>query len=267
MTRAVRDAVAPISVDYVNAAVPGYTVRSSLRNLRERVAALDPDVIVIYHGTNDLSAETRALATEQGLYREAADRESSWLAEHSLLWYLLEKNVRIMNLQREAAEAQGRLSFSAQALGADFRSRMTELVMEAADVAPLVFLVTFSHRLRAGQSPEEKLEAAASALYYMPFMTPDGLISSFERYNEIIRAVAGSTPALLIEGALDIPGDGLHFNDTVHFTDTGSRKMAQRVTRAILEAPAFQRLVQNKQRNLSYYHHPNNRRIVRPSAH
>ena len=49
-------------VDYVNAGVPGYSTAQSIKNLESRVASLDPDVIVIYHGTNDLSSDTRQMA-------------------------------------------------------------------------------------------------------------------------------------------------------------------------------------------------------------
>jgi lysophospholipase L1-like esterase len=234
-----------ISVDYINGAVPGYTVLSSLRNLRERVFPLDPDVIIIYHSTNDLSVETRAMAVEQGIYNQQAD-EASWLSKYSLLWYLVEKNLRIAALQQDVLKTQGRLQFSPEELGADFRAGMTELVREAANTADLVVLVTFSHRIRSEQSADEQLEAAASALYYMPFMTPEGLAVAFARYNDIIRDVANESGALLIEKEFDIPGDAIHFNDTVHFKDEGSRAMAQRIFEDLIKAPAFKKLIAEK---------------------
>jgi len=40
----------------------------------------------------------------------------------------------------------------------------------------------------------------ASAIFYIPFMTPEGLFTSYERYNQIIRDVAKKTGVLLIEG-------------------------------------------------------------------
>ena len=71
-----------VSIDYVNAAVPGYTTSSSLRKLEHRVRPLQPDVIVIYHATNDLASNSRKLAYAQGKYREP---KTSWMAEKSLL--------------------------------------------------------------------------------------------------------------------------------------------------------------------------------------
>jgi len=246
----IQDAYHDIPIEYVNGAVPGYTVTSSLRNLHERIVPLDPDVIVIYHATNDLSVETRDMATKQGIIREGEVGKTSWLADYSLLWYLVEKNLRLMKLQSEAKEQQGRLQFDPAELGSEFRKNLTDLVHEAQGVAKVVVLVTFSHQVRAEQTSEQQLKAATSALYYMPFMTPEGLIASFSRYNETIREVGQESGVLLIAAEMTIPGDGEHFNDTVHFKDKGSRAMAQRLSGALLKAPSFKALVEAKETSL-----------------
>jgi lysophospholipase L1-like esterase len=246
VTQALQDAIPDINFDFVNGAVPGYTVESSLRNLRKRVAPLQPDVIVIYHATNDLSQETRSLALEQGIYENGKVGEKSWLAEYSLLWYLVEKNLRLNDLQRDAVANKERLVFSPAALGAQFRKELISLVTEAREVAGIVTLVTFSHQVRPEQTPEQQLIAAKSALYYMPFMTPHGLIEAFTQYNEIIRDVARETGAVLIEGETVIPGDSEHFNDSVHFKDAGSRAMARRVSEVLLKSAEFRALAAGK---------------------
>jgi len=222
-------------VDYVNGGVPGYTVKSSLKNLEHRVVPLQPDIVVIYHATNDMSAELRRLAADRGLLGEGKVA-SSWLSNKSLLWNLAEKNFRIWIAQRKARKEVDRLQVDAGSLGAAFRSALIELVRRAQQKARIVALATFSARLRSEQSEDVQLQAAASALYYMPFMTPRGLLDSYAQYNRIIREVAQETGALLIDGENDIPGDATHFSDSVHFSDEGSSAMAIRVSRALLES-------------------------------
>lgn len=246
VTEAIQREYKHINVDYVNAAVTGYTVKSSLLNFRRRVAALRPDVTVIYHATNDLSWETRYLAQEQGIYEGGGKEKNSWLAEHSHLWYLVVKNIRIKGVQRDALDARDRLEFSPSNLGTHFRKHLTQLVNEAKEVSEVVALATFSHQIRPEQTPQQQLAAAASALYYMPFMEPQGLMEAFRRYNQIIAEVASETGAVLIRGEEIIPGDGEHFNDTVHFKDAGSRIMAQRVAEALLNIPGFRTLADGK---------------------
>jgi lysophospholipase L1-like esterase len=224
-------------VDYVNAGVPGYTVASSTRNLQHRVSSLSPDVIVIYHATNNLSGELRELAAHTGLTTDAKVQTQFWLGEYSLLWYLAEKNLRIWMAQQKATANIDRLEVDPATLGDEFRRDLTILVRDAQRHAKVVAIATFSTQLREHQTPEQQLDASASALYYAPFVTPSTLIKSYRRYNDIIREVAKATGATLIEGEDDIPGDRAHFNDTVHFTTLGSRAMATRVGNVLAGDP------------------------------
>ncbi|MBL8378254.1 MAG: SGNH/GDSL hydrolase family protein [Burkholderiales bacterium] len=247
VTERIRQAYPGRAIDFVNGGVPGYTVASSRKNLQHRITALAPDIIVIYHATNDLSGEVRALAVAAGIPGAAESGRMGWLERNSLLWELVVKNLRVRNAQRDSGEVP-RLSVDARALGANFRRELTELVREAKASAPLVAVATFSTRLRASQSLEEKRQAAVSALVYMPFMTVDGLIESYARYNQIIREVAAQEGALVIEGEHDIPGDAAHFFDTVHFSDAGSRAMAKRVADALLAASEFKAVAEAPRR-------------------
>jgi lysophospholipase L1-like esterase len=241
-TEELRRAFPRARIDYVNGGVPGYVVESSLRNLVHRVAPLQPDVVIIYHATNDMSAEVRELAAAKGLLREARVEPPSWLADHSLLWNLAEKNYRIWIAQRKAEANVGRLEVDAPMLGERFRRNLTGLVRAAQQRASVVAIATFSSQLRVGQDPEQQIRASASALYYMPFMTTAGLLAGYGRYNQIIREVAAETGAVLVEGENEIPGDPLHFADTVHFTDAGARAMAGRVARALAQRTPVQAL-------------------------
>ncbi|MEZ5502867.1 MAG: SGNH/GDSL hydrolase family protein [Halioglobus sp.] len=228
-----------IDIDYVNAAVPGYTTQTSLKNLNYRIENLHPDIVIIYHATNDLSQEVWKLAESQGLTPSSSNNQPSWLAQHMLLWDLAEKNIRIIFAQHTAESEVGRVSLDEKRFGESFRSDLGQLVEAASSGGRTVAVVTFSARLRPEQSLEEKKKSAVSALFYMPFMSLDGLLFGYKRYNEIIREVARNHNAILIEGENLIPGDATHFVDSVHFTDTGSRLMADRVINSLSTNPDF----------------------------
>jgi lysophospholipase L1-like esterase len=234
--------------DFVNGGVPGYTVRSSTLNLQHLVDPLDPDLVVIYHATNDLSGEVNQLAVEQGL--TAADRNrQNWMARHFLLWELVEKNLKVMGAQRGAESDAHRVVLDKARIGTGFDKDLRELMELAGRDNRRVAVATFSTQLRAEQTTEEKKRAAVSALVYMPNMSLDSLLFGYAKYNDIIRTVAGDRGALLIEGENEIPGDAAHFVDTVHFNDAGSRKMAERVSAALANDPAFIRLVESRRRH------------------
>ena len=238
-----RHAFPKVRFDYVNAAVPGYTMSSMLKSMDRRVAALEPDVVIIYEASNNLSGELREVAAKQGVIEAAQWEPFSWPSRYSLLWSLTEKNLRVFSAQRSARINPKRLSVDTTTLGKEYREELTEVVRAAQRSAKVVALATFSIHPRIEQAEEEQLHATSSAFVYMPFVTPRLVIDSFERYNQIVREVARETGVLLIEGENDIPGDRIHFADTVHFTDAGSKAMAERVTRALTISADLQNLV------------------------
>ena len=124
-----------------------------------------------------------------------------------------------------------------------FRDDLATLVSAAGDVAPVEAVATFSVQYRRDQTPEQQTKAAATSLYYMPYMTIEGLLQSFDAYNAAIRDVASQEAAILIGGEDRIPGDSTHFKDSVHFADAGSAKMAERVSDALLASTEFLDLV------------------------
>lgn len=234
--------------DYVNAGVPGYGLDSELKNFELRVRPLRPDVVVIYEATNDLSFDTYQLAKARGLRFSRPGESRSRLSRYSFLWFLVEKNITVMLRQAEAGAESEKLHFDPRELSRGFEARLTSLVRSAQRVAPVVAVATFSPRLRRNQPRDEQVKAAVTSLYYMPYMTVDGLVDGFEEYNRVIRTVAAKTGALLIEGANRIPPDAEHYTDSVHFTDAGSRVMAARVSLALQQSPALRDLVRARSR-------------------
>jgi lysophospholipase L1-like esterase len=198
VTASVAAAFPQAKFDYVNGGVPGYTVASSMKNLLLRVAPLQPDVIVIYEGLNDLSGELREVAVRQGVTSDPKPQQLSWPSRYSLLWNLAEKNLLILASQRAAARNEGRLAAVPQNVGEQYRNRLTELVRAAQSHAKLVAVVTLSARLRQRQTPEQQLAALSSALFYMPFISPNALLDAYQKYNDINRDVARDTGALVI---------------------------------------------------------------------
>ena len=236
-------------IDFVNAGVPGYTVESMRKILRHRVAALKPDLIVVYEATNELSAEVRRRALAEKVIDSPVAHHPGWLERHSLLWELVVKNMRVRSAQAQpSTSGMRKLTVDPSSLGGSFRTDLSALLREARATGAHVAVVTFATHLRPGQSEEQSRRAAVSALVYMPFMTIDGLLAGYARYNDVIREVARTEGATLIGGEDSVPGDPQHFADSVHFNDAGSRAQARRVADALAGDPAVQALLSARQR-------------------
>lgn len=229
-----------LDLDYINAGVSGYSTTSTRDNLSHRVLPLEPDIVVIYHATNDISKDTREAAKLQGLYRGHGDA-GTWLAQHSMAWSLLEKNLILQSRIQQADSPEDRGVVNTAGLADEFAARLRGLIQLTRESGAEPVLVTFSYRAREGMSEDELLDACFSSLYYMPHMSPAGLLEIFTEYNEAIRRVSQETGCLLIEGADEIPGDGEHYRDSVHFHGPGLRKMATRVSSGLLESDLLAR--------------------------
>ncbi len=243
VTKALHEHWPALDLDYINAGVPGYTIHALLPALEKRVAQFKPDIIVIYEATNDLSANGYQLAHQQGVAPRHQEANIGWLGRHSLFAYLIEKNLEVRRLQREASNPAHKIKLDMPVLDAEFRQDYVNLVVASQKVAKVVATVTFSPRLRPGQSPKERREAAVTALYYMPYMTIADLLTGYAQYNQVIREVAKSYGTLLVGDEDAIPADAQHYADSVHFTDAGSIAMAHRVARVLIASPAVQALV------------------------
>ena len=119
VSQELESAMPNLSVDYVNAGVAGYTTEDSIINLEKRIVPLQPDVVMIYHATNDLSRETRNLAMAAGIKRTNLATRESWLGRYSLLWHLVEKNLALKAVQ-DTSE-QELLTLDQNAIGGEFR--------------------------------------------------------------------------------------------------------------------------------------------------
>ncbi len=228
--------------DYINAGVPGYTSATSLRNLRLRAAEFEPDLIVIYHATNDLTQISKKEAIKKGIKFSLGDRQMVWLSNYSVLVNLIKNNFIIWNVQNSASENANKLDVLDNILAKLFQQNLEALVSESQKVAKKVALVTFSVRIRSQQSDDEQKKSAITSLYYMPYIVPKDFIRYFSAFNDVIRKVAVQTGALLVGNEHSIPGTAEYFKDSVHFTDKGSRDMAQRVANALIKAGAVESL-------------------------
>lgn len=232
-------------VDYLNAGVGGHQLEQMRVNLEQRVAPFEPDVIFLYEATNDLTHDSRELAIARGVYDGHADR-GSWLGEVSLGWYLLEKNLLVSGRSRGASGAAGRLQFSPGELSRGYRERLTALCAAARARAKLVVLVSFCIQARRGQDAARLAEACNTSFYYMPYMTAEGLLDAFDELNRTAREVAAEQGVLFLDVADRVPGDRVHFNDSVHFKDAGCVVFAEAVLEKLAAEPRWNELVHGK---------------------
>ena len=221
------------SVRVVNAGVSGYTSWETLASYMVRVSDLEPDLVIVYHGVNDILARLvwppEAYRSDNSAYRSPAS-QVHWpaLHEHSDLlrvlgilagWTEPHRNLDRLFGGRGSAwvgtAGQGEEDL-ARMLDANppvyFERNLTHLARAARDDGAAVLLPTFVHC--TGFAGRVESESAAFA-------------RAHREMNDSLRAVAAASSARVCELAAAYPDDAARFQDAVHMTAEGCALMAR----------------------------------------
>ena len=234
-----------VSIQVINAGVPGYNALQSLKNLTHRVLALQPDLVIYYEANNDMAHDLNKLAHERGLIDDPSGKVPPWvqrLSEISLLFDLTYKNLVISRSQSEGRTSklngvpkdlpQRRFTGLLGAMHQELQARGVPFVLS-----------TYLVKYRRDQTPAAQAANIGVLFYYMPWATPDDFLDAMDYYNEAIVAFARANGVPVLEERVSIPGDDRHFVDYIHLTDAGCAKMAERFDRFLEEQKLVQPLV------------------------
>lgn len=225
-----------VRIDYVNAGHPGYFTRQMMKMFEDHIARLEPDVVLIYG--NDLNADSAYLARTSKIYSGVHVRPSR-LAKRWRLWGKVEQNLTFARRMLSVYSSEKKLKIDPQELTRQYRTRLENLIGLCRATAPVVAVVSGGGRLQRDQRRWQQYRASITNVYYMPYMSITGMIEAREAYQRAQIDTAEKTGCGLIDLAEAIPPDGAHYVDSTHFTDAGSRRMAETVSESLLVNPEF----------------------------
>lgn len=207
-------------VEVINAGVPGYTSWESLINLQLRVLDLAPDLIVVYHGTNDVHARLvppdRYRRDGTGS-RKPWDPGYRWWDRSAFLHYV---GIRLDLSRRNELIHRTRLAYPEEAANATawldanppvyFEENLSEMVALARRHGARLVMATWAHN-------PGKNDYAALPYYER----------GFEENNEAIRRVAAREDAPVYDFAAEMPLEDRYWADGRHVTEEGARVKAE----------------------------------------
>lgn len=207
---------------------PGYTLAQSLANLRRRIAPLRPEVIVVYHGINDLLPLTiegidpdddfAYSAAMTSLSGTVIDRRDGWL-DHSAGVTLAYNHLLALARSRR----RGDYSLEDLERSERFSRDLRALVEEAQRLGAKVVLVTLAHAPPvAGRISTWGEESLA--------------VAGIERNASFVRALAREKSLLCVDAAAALNGKAECFIDLCHFSDLGRDRLAELVRPAVRQA-------------------------------
>jgi len=223
------------TVEVWNAGFPGWTTVENLVSLALRDVDLDPDVVVLYQGINDLQPASHHPFDRQ--YVEGHAAESVRALGFELApprWYehsVLVERVRILvmgssspfdRVARPSMDERRLEELPPEAVAA-FERNVRSFVSLAASHGAQVLLVTQPLRLRQAHLETDR----AYLLQWVGGLDADTTVTELERFNAVLRGLAADGNAHLADAAIEISWSDEDFADPMHFSGRGSQRFAE----------------------------------------
>jgi len=218
------------NVEVINAGVPGYNSWEILINLEFRVLDLEPDLVIIYEGTNDVHARL----VEPSAYRgDNSGRRQSWhippvpLWEHSALLRILS---RMTNFSRQVSVDD--FASSPTFLSWPFEYRLDEDGLDPAKILennpPIYFQRNLENMIAIAKAHGTEVLFATWAYspYLNDYASKDYYQQGFQENNEVVKDVANRHHIPVFDFATVMPQDAKYWADGRHVNEAGALEKA-----------------------------------------
>ncbi|MDW3094733.1 MAG: AMP-binding protein [Gammaproteobacteria bacterium] len=213
-------------VNVINAGIEGHSVSDSLKLVEGIIYDLNPTMIIVYPGFNDITTLCNANnETGSKVYSLPYLQLPNWIQSKEMirkntLFVRDHKNSRFNSLNPNDVDPSA------------YRNDIEKLVVSIKQQGITPVLATVARSFN-NVEPELKNELAVSALYFYHCLDLEGLLAITDLYNQQIRKVAEKHDILLIDASRSMPGGNKYFVDAGHFTLTGEQKMAKIIFDAV----------------------------------
>jgi lysophospholipase L1-like esterase len=218
------------NVEVINAGVPGYNSWEMLTNLEFRVLDLDPDLVIIYEGTNDVHARM----VEPSSYRgDDSGRRQPWHVPQVPAWEhstFLRTLSRMMNFTRQVSVDD--FTSSPTFLSWPYEYRLNEIELSPAGILeknpPIYFQRNLENMIAIAN--EHGIEVLFSTWAYSPYLndyaSKDYYQQGFQENNEVVKEVANLHHVALFDFAAVMPQDANYWADGRHVNEAGALEKA-----------------------------------------
>jgi hypothetical protein len=230
------------------------TTRDSLLKYRE-LGAQRFDVIIVYHGINDLRADQIPETDYRDDYSHMDwYRRVNWLSENQdrLRWsaipYVL-RDIRVVfekltGRYRPAVEGAVDLELGYHDVHKTkdaFRSNLEGILSLARERGDRVLLMTYAWHIPDDYTykgfKRKQIDYATHRVAVEGWGSAESVATGLRAHNEVVRELAAEHPeALFVDQEALIPGEGLYWNDVCHLTVRGTALFAGNAADAIQSA-------------------------------
>lgn len=214
------------NVQVINAGVPGYNSWEILVNLEFRVLDLDPDLIIIYEGTNDVHARL----VEPSAYRgDDLGRRQAWQVPPVALWEhsaLLRIVSRMMNVTRQVSIDD--FVSSPTYVSWPFEYRLSEDNLDPAEILkenpPIYFRRNLVNMSAIAKEHDVTIMLAtwAHSPHMEDYAAQDYYKHGFQENNDVVQEVATDQQVPLFDFAEVMSQEPIYWADGRHVNEAGA---------------------------------------------
>lgn len=214
------------NVQVINAGVPGYNSWEILVNLEFRVLDLDPDLVIIYEGTNDVHARM----VEPSAYRgDNMGRRQAWQVPPVAPWEhiaLLRIVSRMMNRSRQVSIDD--FVSSPTYVSWPYEYRLSEDNLDPSEILdenpPIYFRRNLENMcaIAKGHDVTILLSTWAHSPYLKDYAAQDHYQHGFKENNDVVKDVATDRQVPLFDFAAVMPQDAKYWADGRHVNEAGA---------------------------------------------
>jgi lysophospholipase L1-like esterase len=213
-------------VEVINAGVPGYNSWEILANLEFRVLDLDPDLVIIYEGTNDVHARLVDPAAYRG---DDSGRRQPWRVPPVAWW----EHSALLRIASRMANMTRQVSVDDFVSAPTYLSWPFEERLEARDLDPVYVLgenppIYLRRNLNnmIAVARENGVDIMLATWAYSPYLNDyasEGYYQAgFQENNEVVRAAANQHGVPLFDFVKVMPQDKQYWADGRHVNEAGA---------------------------------------------
>lgn len=226
LEKILRDKYGYENVEVINAGVGGYNSWESLINLEFRVLDIEPDLIIVYHGTNDVHAR---MVDPESYRGDNSGRRKQWeppsvpLLEHSALFRVLLRKSGITTQVGIGNFVESDTAYGPYSLKNHDPFELLE------KNPPVYFRRNLNNMIAVSRANDADimLSTWAYSPYFDDYASTDYYQKGFAQNNEVVKEAAASSGVPLFDFASVMPRDKKYWADGRHVNELGAERKAE----------------------------------------
>lgn len=213
-------------VQVINAGVPGYNSWEILVNLEFRVLDLDPDLVIIYEGTNDVHARMVVPSAYRG---DDLGRRTAWQVPAVAWW----EHSALLRIASRALNRTRQVSIDDFVSAPTYVSWPYESRMEADNLdpvqvlkenPPIYFQRNLENMIAIAQAHDVQIlfSTWAHSPYLNDYASKDYYQAAFKENNDVVKAVASELKIPMFDFAAVMPQEAIYWADGRHVNESGA---------------------------------------------